>query len=101
MEQKEKVDYLVKMSTQIRRNIVELVGPDKKGHIGGSCSVAEIVSVLYFNEMNLRADDPHWSDRDRFLFSKGHAALAQYAALAELGYFSKKEFKRLKTLGGL
>ena len=101
MAHKEKVNYLEDMSKQIRRNIVEMVGPDKKGHIGGSCSVAEIVSVLYFEEMKLQPENPNWEGRDRFLFSKGHAALAQYAALAELGYFSKQEFKRLKTLGGL
>jgi len=101
MEEKEKISYLEKMSRQIRRDIVEMVGPNNKGHIGGSCSMAEIVSVLYFEEMQVRPDDPNWEGRDRFLFSKGHAALAQYAALAELGFFSKDEFKRLKTLGGL
>ncbi len=101
MEVKEKISYLEKMSKQIRRDIVQMIGPNNKGHIGGSCSMAEIISVLFFDEMNVRPVDPEWEGRDRFLFSKGHAALAQYAALAELGFFSKDEFKHLKTLGAM
>ena len=64
-----------------------MVGVGKAGHIGGSCSLAEIVAALYFSEMNIDPADTRKPDRDRFILSKGHAALIQYAALAERGYF--------------
>jgi transketolase len=78
-----------------------MVGIGKVGHIGGSCSLAEIVAVLYFSELNLDPTNPHKPDRDRFILSKGHAALIQYAALAERGYFPIQELARLKTLGSI
>lgn len=85
----------------LRRRVIEMVGIGKAGHVGGSCSLAEIVAVLYFSELNIDPANPHNPDRDRFILSKGHAALIQYAALAERGYFPIEELARLKTLGSI
>src|SRR5690554_7898436 len=64
-------------------------------------SSADIVTALYFYKMNHNPVDPDYPDRDRFIFSKGHSVLAQYAALAETGYFSREELKKTKTLGSI
>lgn len=86
-------------ATEIRYHIVKMIGPGKKGHYGGSCSAAEIVASLYFREMRHHPAEPQWQDRDRFLFSKGHSVLAQYAALALAGYFPLEDLEGLKKLG--
>jgi len=95
----EQAAKLEKAAKRLRYDIVMMIGAGKPGHLGGSCSIAEIVAVLYFHKMRHNPRDPKWPDRDRFLLSKGHAALAQYAALAESGYFPKKELQTLKELG--
>ncbi len=92
---------LEKKTRALRLNIIKMIGVGQKGHLGGSCSLAEIVAVLYFYKMKHDPKNPHWEDRDRFLLSKGHAALVQYAALAEAGYFSKAELERVKCLGAM
>lgn len=97
-ELEEKIE---KKALQLRRNIVEMIGVGKAGHLGGSSSCAEIVAALYFHKMKLDPQNPRYEDRDRFLLSKGHAALVQYAALAELGYFPKEELKKCKSLGAM
>lgn len=83
----------------LRRKIVQMIGPGHVGHLGGSCSLAEIVSVLYFETMHHDPKQPTLADRDRFLLSKGHAAIVQYAALAECGYFDPALLGTLKQLG--
>lgn len=95
------VDKLKRMSKRIRYNIVDMIGPENKGHLGGSCSIADVVTVLYFYKMKHDAKNPGMKDRDRFLLSKGHSALVQYSALAECGYFDKKELRKLKTMGAM
>ncbi len=95
----EKVKELEKTAKKLRYDIVMMIGAGKPGHLGGSCSIAEIVAVLYFHKMKHNPKEPKWPDRDRLILSKGHAALAQYAALAEWGYFPKKELDTLKELG--
>lgn len=82
----------------IRKHVVRMVGAASSGHPGGSLSAADIVTVLYFNEMNIRPDDPKWPDRDRFVLSKGHAAPVLYAALAEAGYFPAGELVTLRRI---
>jgi transketolase len=94
-----KITELEKIAKRIRYDIVMMIGAGKPGHLGGSCSIADIVAVLYFHKMRHNPKEPKWTDRDRLLLSKGHAALAQYAALAECGYFPKKELSTLKELG--
>jgi transketolase len=95
----EKVKELEKTAKKLRYDIVMMIGAGKPGHLGGSCSIADIVAVLYFHKMRHNPKEPKWPDRDRLVLSKGHAALAQYAALAECGYFPKKELNTLKELG--
>ncbi|UCF43826.1 MAG: transketolase [Planctomycetota bacterium] len=95
----EKLAELEKIAKKLRYDIVMMIGAGKPGHLGGSCSIAEIVAALYFYKMRHDPKNPTWPDRDRLLLSKGHAALTQYAALAECGYFPKKELETLKELG--
>ncbi len=95
----EKIQELEKTAKTLRYDIVMMIGAGKPGHLGGSCSIADIVAVLYFHKMRHNPKEPKWQDRDRLILSKGHAALAQYAALAEWGYFPKKELNTLKELG--
>jgi transketolase len=92
---------LKKMARILRLNVIKMIGVGQKGHLGGSCSLSEIVAVLYFNRMKHDPKNPGWEDRDRFLLSKGHAALIQYAALAEAGYFPMKEIENVKRLGAM
>ena len=87
---------------QMRELIVkDLIGEGKVGHLGGSCSSADIVATLYFHIMKHDSKDPKNPDRDRFLLSKGHAALVQYAALSLAGYFPQSELKNVKSLGAM
>ncbi|MBN2863579.1 MAG: transketolase [Bacteroidales bacterium] len=95
------VAELEKIAATLRLNIVRMVGVGQKGHLGGSCSLSEIVAVLYFYKMKHDPKNPKWADRDRFILSKGHAALIQYAALAESGYFPKSEIENVKKLGAM
>ena len=69
------------------------------GHPGGSLSIADILTVLYFNELNIDEKNPKWEDRDRLVLSKGHCAPALYSVLANRGFFDKKELKTLRKLG--
>lgn len=87
---------------QIRRNVVNMIGcGGKVGHLGGSCSAADIVATLYFYKMRHSAQNPNDPTRDRFVMSKGHAVLAQYAALAQAGYFPKEELAHVKEYGSM
>ena len=81
--------------------VTDLIGEGKVGHLGGSCSSADIVATLYFHKMKHDPKNPKNPDRDRFLLSKGHAALVQYAALALAGYFPQSELKKVKSLGAM
>lgn len=92
-------EALKQKAMQLRRDVAAMIGPEKVGHLGGSCSLADIVTVLYYDVMRHRPGQPDWEDRDRFLLSKGHAALIQYAALGDSGYYPKEEESTLKQLG--
>ncbi|HFL3258128.1 TPA: transketolase [Clostridioides difficile] len=83
----------------IRRDIVSMIHRAKSGHPGGSLSVVEILTALYFDEMNVDSSNPKMEDRDRFVLSKGHAAPALYATLSEKGYFDKEELNGLRKIG--
>jgi len=91
------------MARTLRFHILEMVAGETStgGHLGGSNSAADIVAALYFHKMKLDPQNPQDEDRDRFILSKGHAVLAQYAALAELGFFSKDELKKVKMIGSM
>ena len=97
----EQVRRLEDIAKRLRRHIVTMIGCGTPGHLGGSCSIADIVAVLYGHKMRHKLGDPKWPKRDRFLLSKGHAVLAQYAALAELGYIPLESLRTLKVLGSM
>lgn len=92
---------LKERAQELRREVIKMVGIGKTGHIGGSFSLAEIIAALYFHKLRHDANNPNWEDRDKLIFSKGHAAVIQYAALALCGYFPKEELGRLKELGAM
>jgi transketolase len=83
----------------IRKHIIEMIYNAGSGHPGGSLSATDILTILYFKVMKHDPKKPKWDDRDRFILSKGHAAPALYAALAESGYFPLEELLTLRKLG--
>ncbi|MBQ3270233.1 MAG: transketolase [Clostridia bacterium] len=90
---------LRKIAATLRGNLIEMIPPGKVGHLGGSSSIMDVTAALYFKHMKVFAD-PKDPRRDRCVFSKGHAVLAQYAAFAELGYVSHEDLHKVKTLDG-
>ena len=84
---------------KVRKGIIEGVYNAKSGHPGGSLSIADLLTYLYFEKMNVNQNDPDNADRDRFVLSKGHCAPALYSALALKGYFPEKELKSLRHIG--
>lgn len=93
---------LSRIANHLRMEAVRMVYEGGDGHPGPALSIADIVTVLYFDEMRLDPADPEWADRDRLILSKGHACPIYYAALAEKGYFGEKirDF-RLRGLGSM
>lgn len=90
---------LKKTANEVRKNIMTAVYHAHSGHPGGSLSAADILTYLYFEEMNIDPKNPKKVDRDRFVLSKGHAAPGLYSTLAERGYFDKEELKGLRHVG--
>ncbi len=86
------------MAKKLRRHIITMTGKAGSGHPGGSLSAVEIVTALYFRLLRHKPSDPQWTDRDRFILSKGHAAPLLYAALAECGYLPIAELITLRQL---
>ncbi len=101
MANKALIKELNGIALQLRCNVLEMIGVGKAGHWGGSVSLAETMAVLYFHSMKVDKSNPKSPERDRLLLSKGHAALIQYAALCELGYFPREELQKVKSLNGL
>jgi len=97
----EKELKLKEIAQQLRLDVVQMIGSGKTGHLGGSCSIADIMAALYFYKMKHDPKNPTWSERDRFILSKGHSAIVQYAVLANCGYFPKEELASLKKLGSM
>ena len=89
---------LKKIAKNIRLGILEEVHAASSGHPGGSLSIADILAYLYWEEMNVRPDEPDWADRDRLVLSKGHTAPTIYAALAEKGYLPKEDLKGFRQI---
>ena len=90
---------LERLAVEMRWNIVQMMGPGKAHHFGGSLSAADIMTALYFYKMRFDPQNPRWPERDRFLMSKGHSVPAQYAALAMLGVLDMAELPTLKKMG--
>lgn len=84
---------LSECAKKIRRGIIEEVYSNQSGHPGGSLSIADILAVLYFKEMNINPKETQWEERDRLVLSKGHCAPALYAALANRGFFDVEEYE--------
>jgi len=98
MERKE-LSYYEDMARRVRIDIVKAVTLAGSGHPGGSLSAADIITALYFGEMNIDPEHPDMEGRDKFVLSKGHAVPAQYAALAERGYYPVSDMMTLRKLG--
>jgi transketolase len=88
---KQDVSELERLAAQVRADCVRAVYTAKGGHLGGPLSCADILVALYFRVMKVRAEEPDWPDRDRFILSKGHSSIALYATLAARGYFPRDE----------
>ncbi len=86
------------MAAKGRLLAVDAIHEAKSGHPGGSLSCMDIMSVLYFDEMNIKPENPRWEDRDRFVLSKGHCAPALYAMLALRGFFPQEDLKLLRSI---
>lgn len=95
------IKELKSIANKIRVDIIEEVHSAKSGHPGGSLSIADIITYLYFKEMNIDPNNPNMSDRDRLVLSKGHTCPALYAALAEKGYFDVSLLKTFRKMGSI
>lgn len=93
-----KIEGLANIANDIRIEIIEQVYNANSGHPGGSLSCADILAVLYFNQMNIDSENPNAKGRDRFVLSKGHCAPALYATLARKGYFDKELLKGFRKV---
>ncbi len=94
------IEELQKIANTIRINTIKQVYKAQSGHPGGSLSIADILAVLYFNQMNINEKEPTSPLRDRFVLSKGHCSPALYATLAERGYFDKEELQLFRSIEG-
>ncbi len=92
---------LEERAKRVRIEIIKMIYQAQSGHPGGSLSAVDILVCLYFEHMNIKHGDPKWTERDRFILSKGHAAPALYVILAELGYFPKKYLYNLRQVGSI
>ena len=95
------LEALENIAKVLRKDIIKMVTESASGHPGGSLSAVEIITTLYFNEMNINVEDHKNPNRDRFVLSKGHAAPVLYAALAEKGFFNKEELMKLRKTGAM
>ena len=91
-------EELEKVAKDVRKGIIEEVYRAESGHPGGSLSIADILTVLYFNVLNIDPKNSKWEDRDRFVLSKGHCSPALYSVLANRGYFDKELLKTFRNL---
>ena len=87
-----------RIAQQLRINSLETINEANSWHLGCCFSAAEIMSILYFNELNINPEKPSWADRDRFIMSKGHACVIWYCALAERGFFPKEELATYRRI---
>lgn len=95
------IENLKRKARDIRKDIVEEVYLASSGHPGGSLSIADILTVLYFNQMNIDPNKPHDANRDKLVLSKGHCCPALYATLANRGYFDKELLKSFRKIDGI
>ena len=96
-----RITEMKNLCTEMREKIITMIAYAGKGHPGGSLSAVEFLAACYFEEMNLRPEDPAWADRDRFVLSKGHASAAIYAALAIKGIISPEILDTYNRFGSI
>lgn len=96
---KPSIEELQAIAKRIRRHVIEMTHAAGNGHPGGSLSVTEILTALYFSTARFDPKNPNWADRDRIILSKGHACPALYAAMAEAGYFDVSLLKTFRKMG--
>lgn len=89
---------LEQKARKVREDIIEEIYSAKSGHPGGSLSIADILTVLYFREMNIQPENPDWEERDRFVLSKGHCSPALYSCLANRGFFPVEDLKGFRNI---
>ena len=94
----ENIQELEKMAKEIRKGILEEVYTAQSGHPGGSLSIADILTVLYFNQLKIDEKNPEWSERDRCILSKGHCSPALYSCLAHRGFFPVEDLKTFRNI---
>jgi transketolase len=87
------------IARELRLTMIDVMAWSGGSHIGGSLSITEILTILYFKYLNVKADDPAWPERDRFVLSKGHAAAGFIPVLAKKGYFPEEELKSFNHFG--
>jgi len=97
----EKVITLERKAKEVRIEIIKMIYKAQSGHPGGSLSAADIVTVLYFDILNIDVNRPQWEKRDRFILSKGHACPVWYVCLAKKGFFPMQELSKLRVIGGI
>lgn len=97
----ELVNELTERAKEVRKNVITMIYKAQSGHPGGSLSAADIITVLYFHELNIRPNEPKWPDRDRFVLSKGHVCPVLYSALAMRGFFDIKNLDFLRKQGSI
>lgn len=95
------IDKLKSIAKEIRTDILRMTSAASSGHPGGSLSATDIITTLYFYKMSHNPKKPGWSERDRFVLSKGHACPALYSALAHSGYFPVSKLMSLRSLGSI
>lgn len=93
------LDSLAEKGQLLRKDCIKCIGVGVAGHVGGSCSAADLVAALYFYKMKYDPKNPEWEGRDYFLLSKGHVAILQYSALAEAGFFPVEDLLHCKDVG--
>lgn len=96
-----KVNEMKRQAAEVRKTLLTMIHAAQSGHPGGSLSAADIMTALYFSELNLRPKEPGWDGRDRFVLSKGHVCPVLYACLGLRGFFDEKELLTLRREGSM
>ncbi len=98
MDNKRRTELAI-IANKVRKNALTAVYSAASGHPGGSLSIADVMTLLYFEVMNIDPKNPKWEDRDRFVLSKGHTAPALYSVLAERGFFPSSDIPTFRNIG--
>ena len=95
------MEELKKKARKIRVDIIKMISTAGSGHPGGALSSVDLMTALYFDQLKHNSEDPWWEDRDRVVFSKGHASALLYACLSEAGYFPVEDLPTFRKIGSL